>query len=321
MESIGQITRSFIHVILMIIASSASVEASIPKMDDFLEKLALRERTLQNLMVIGDAWDEKSNASGVGNWERSKTGMSVTAWYDGMAGSAARVDVRHQVHPWVHGAAPFNESSFTLAFDGQVGKRINYTGGPLGKSIKVMAGMLYPTMPDDLPMLGYASGTLFSIYFVGPHTSMSQCLRTELQEWHRTRPDAPITINEEKFEGTDAIRIAFGSPEKGQQVWWFDSQRGLSLLNFRQWQLLQDGRACCYIEIRVAQLEEVAPNLWYPLEAYRYEGWYPSAADRYVGPPRASNQPRVRKCYKASKVVANDPVFDKAVFSPAFPAN
>ena len=61
--------------------------------------------------------------------------------------------------------------------------------------------------------------------------------------------------------------------------------------------------------MKVSKLKEVAPRIWWPMEAY---------VESDPG-PHQPEEPHTRTVYNASNVVANDPNFDDGIFTVVFP--
>ncbi len=87
----------------------------------------------------------------------------------------------------------------------------------------------------------------------------------------------------------------------------FIPSRGFALLRLDDSREDQDGNESVKSSINVTKLEEVAKNIWWPMEAY------------FVRCPSEIDKPWTRIVYHASKVVANDPNFDESIFTIPFP--
>ena len=288
-----------------------------PDVEKLIVQLAEQEARLKNLMVVGETWEEISTEHGAEPWKRDVACTSVTAWYDGLPSQAARVDYHRKVSHWIQGAAPYYESSSTLAFNGKTGININHSEGAPGQVLQIRkATLLGPLTSRDFSGAGFATGTVFSIY---RDPRMSQFLSTYLPDIVAKRPEMTPKVTEEDHEGVHSIRLSMGTEDKIQESWWFDPARGMAVLGYRQTYVTPSGRKLCNLETRVTKLAEVAPKLWYPMEAFRYQAWYPEKDDHFAGPSRILEEHRRRDHYLATKVVANDPNFDRGVFSPPIP--
>lgn len=263
-------SKALLFAIAAIAATTTAASAAAPpNLDELLKQLQSQERQLKNLAVVGEEWDEVNPTIGIGPWNRDKVGESASGWYDGMAGGPARVDVHNEVRPWVNGVAPYEQSSYVVAFDGKVGKRINMKAGPFGTTGEPGTGLVYPKMPADLPMDGFATGTLFSIFYQGGTATLSEFLRMYVPLVRSKAPSLAVDVVEEEYDRHPSYKIALLAPNNVEEDWWIDRDRGFGLLDYRHSYVEPDGRRICYLEIQVTDLAEVAPHLWYPREAYR----------------------------------------------------
>jgi hypothetical protein len=91
------------------------------------------------------------------------------------------------------------------------------------------------------------------------------------------------------------------------QEWWLDPNRGYALLRHVNMGGNRDGSSQVKSSIDVTRLKEVAEGIWWPMEAY------------FVQCPRETGKPWKRIVYQAENVVANDPDFNKSIFTIHFP--
>ena len=173
-----------------------------------------------------------------------------------------------------------------------------------------------PLTSKDFAGAGFATGTMYSIY---RDPKLSEFLAKYLREVLEKQPGVPMTVTHEDHEGVPAIRLSLGSEDKIMEAWWFDPARGMAQLGYRHSGVTPGGKKMISVELRVTKLSEIAPKLWYPLEAFRYWIWYPEPDDHFAGPSRTPEEARRREHYLAKKAVANSPTFDPAVFSPPIP--
>jgi hypothetical protein len=275
-------------------------------LEEVLEALAAQEGRLQNLKVSAEVWEEEERASG---WERTETYISLTAWFLGAPSTRMRVDVHEEVLPWFgpDAAAPYSpRQAYSLSWDGKEGRTLERGVEDADKNmVEIRLGQIENGPPGRLrgPMMDFASGGAFSSFLYDNHQqeSLSQHIWA-IAETVRRVDDEAITVTRVKFEDSDAIQIAFGN----QYMWWLDPERGHSLLAYR---FMVDGGRQVLAERRVLRLKQVAPGIWYPMEAY------------YLGapPPENSGRNRIRYHYMASDVIANNNDFDTSVFRLRFP--
>ena len=81
-----------------------------PAVEKLIAQLDEQAVRLKNLTVSSEAWEETNTEHGVGEWKRNVAYTSVTAWYEGLPSTAARLDYHRQVRPWIQGARPITKA-------------------------------------------------------------------------------------------------------------------------------------------------------------------------------------------------------------------
>jgi hypothetical protein len=278
-----------------------------PSLEELASSMTRCEMRLLNLKVesklIVQNWESDSD-----QWEDTPICFVCTAWYNGLPGSKVRFDIDKGVTQWDDGPAPFLEESYTVAFDGQYGRVTRHEGGALGEAERLGRGQITADAPGALKnvFLRRASGAAYSTFFFRDTEKMKLSDMFKQAASERT----PVQITLEAFQSSDCIRVTGGDPEADHQSFWFDQARGFALVGYELINRRTDGTLVVLDRIRVTELAEAAPGIWYPLAAYH----------EYDASPESGERADRRCCYRASKVVANDPAFDESIFTPAFPA-
>jgi hypothetical protein len=110
----------------------------------------------------------------------------------------------------------------------------------------------------------------------------------------------------EEFQGVHCIKFGSGKQKWGHEIWWLDPSRRFALLGYEHTNI-RGGREWPLESMRVVQLKEILPNIWWPTEATLISG------------PKKLGSLYRKTVYKASSVVANDPKFDNTVFTISLP--
>ena len=295
------------------IAQAAESKGKLSPQDinELIPQIQGAERRLVNVRIESEAWVE-TRASLSDTWQRTPVYSSVTAWLKPGAEHKAKVDVHKNVMKWEDGAAPYVEESYSVSYDGQVGKTLNHTTGHSGKSIAVKQASVVPTVPQRLQSksIDSCTGAQFTLQFFfgkeGEFKAFSELFRVAISP--KALEAGAFEVAREKLGEIDCIKI--GSAEGrdwGYISYWLDPARGFAFLGYDNVAFLKDGSERIISRIRVQQVKEVSKNVWWPTEA------------TIESDTREPNAPYQRTVYRAVKVIANDPNFDENVFSPAFP--
>jgi hypothetical protein len=278
-----------------------------PSLEELASEIAGSESKLLNLKVESQATVQK-RGSQPGQWEDTPVCVVCTAWYNGLPGSKVRVDVVKEVLEWEDGPAPLGESSYSVAFDGQYGRTARHNVGPVGETAQVGRGEISADRPAKLKtqLLRAATGAGLSTFFFRDNE------RAKLSDLFKeaASQNTAVQITSETLLGFSCIKVTGGDPAAGHQSYWFDPSRGFALVGYELINKRTDGTLWVVGRIRVSELREAAPGIWYPTEGY-YE---------CDSSPESGDEADRRYHYRASIAVANDPAFDESVFSPMFPA-
>jgi hypothetical protein len=274
---------------------------------ELVSKIAAQEKKLLNLKVESELRVERRK-SGSDQWERTPVLLAVTAWYNGLPGSKARVDVDQEILEWEDGAAPFIESSYSVAFDGQYGRNAIHKKGPVGELSDSHRGVISPDVPPELRTrwTSRATGVAFSTFFYYNEESekFSDALAKAI-----SYENAEVTISQEVFQQVDCTRITYGDASAGHESFWLDPDRGFALMGYKNVNVTKDGRKIVVRSDWVTKLTEAAPGIWFPTEAYHE--WAPILSE--------DETYETRMHYVASAVTANDSTFDESIFTLTFP--
>ena len=275
-------------------------EASTMSIDNLIKSLAAMERRLVNLRVESEMWQEEKEPD-MQDWTRRPVHTVSTAWYNGMPGSQARIDMHKDIGPWRNGAADFIETCYSIGFDGRFGRTAKHHNIVDGEMIKEARGEVLPNRPKRFDVMGHSTGTSFSIFFWKNDRSISQFI-SEI-----VRSGKKLTVAEEKFQGIQSLQVTTGNQEWGCETWWLDKSRNLALIGYEVVNVGENGQPVLVISDRITELVESSPGIWYPTEAVRTRSILRAGGSI------------VRSHFKASKVVANDPGFDESIFTVDFP--
>jgi hypothetical protein len=292
-------------------AEEAKSVLSIGELKDLAEIIESVEKSLLNLKVESEIWMEtkESLSDPCEPWKRTPVYVSSTAWFDGRPRGKAKVDVHKQVLEWQDGAAPYAESSYSVSFDGTHGRVVNHTIGHSGKTYPRKEGRILSHAPKRLTT-GWAdlfTGLRFSLnfFFNGKDYTFSDLFRWA--EDPNTLVLSSFQFTQEMFQGVKCIKIASKESNQYKKSQWLDLERDFALLGDKHTSILEDGTERLVSFSNVSKLKEVAPGIWWPMEA------------SMVSRPFDPGKPWRRYVYVASNVVANDPNFKESVFNAPFP--
>ena len=119
-----------------------------------------------------------------------------------------------------------------------------------------------------------------------------------------------LEIAYQKLGGVESISISV----KGKRLrkswcscWWLDLTRGFGLLKHQTTTNDEEGNELLLNSIEVTKLDQVAKNIWWPVEVH------------FIRAPLKVGNPWKRIVYRATKVVANDPNFRDSIFTVPIP--
>ena len=292
-------------------AEDAKSVISVGELKDLAVIIESVEKSLLNLKVESEMWMEtkESLSDPCEPWKRTPVYVSSIAWFDGRPRGKAKVDVHKQVLKWRDGAAPYAESSYSVGFDGTHGRVVNHTTGHSGKTYYRKEGRILSHAPKRLTT-GWSdrfTGLRFSLnfFFNGKDYTFSDLFRWA--EDPNTLVLSSFKFTQEMFQGVQCIKIASKGTQRYQKSQWLDLKRGFALLGDKYTSILEDGTERLVSFSKVSKLKEVAPGIWWPMEA------------SMVSRPYEPGKSYERFIYRASNVVANDPNFDESVFTVPFP--
>jgi len=284
--------------------SSEEVEALIPTIES-------TEKSIHNLKVDAESWmEERSSLSAP--WQRTPTYFSCTAWMDGRPKGKLRVDVHKEVLKWRDGAAPYAGRSYTMSFDGTNTKFIEKTAGPSDEQFPKKEGQVSPGASEWLMsnIVGSCTGggvtTNFFFNSKKEDISFSKAFQLAILPEVQTSKSLSFEFVHEEKNGVLCLKFSTKPAKWGRETWWFDPTRGFALIAYLHTNKVDDIEHVIS-DIKVNKLKEVAPGVWWPMEA------------TLESEPRDPNAPYKRTVYKALNVIANDPNFNESVFTVPFP--
>ncbi len=226
---------------------------------------------LLSVKIESEAWIER-RASPSEPWERTPIYVAATGWFDGRS-ARARVDVHSEVLEWHDGAAPYYESSYTIAFDGSTGVIVHHAFGYKGNLFPKKQATILGEAPRNLRDPGWvgqftgieAAGCFLSRYRAhdlaglvradGKSLSATDGLVSEVR---RVRPTET---------GTEELQIDVPRAQGPRISYRLDPSRGFALLESKEIVIGKDGREKVRFRVDVSRLQEVVPGVWYPTEA------------------------------------------------------
>jgi hypothetical protein len=316
----------FLTFLFLLSGSSAeetAFELSVEELKAVAQSMRAVEEALLNVRIDSNSWVERGPSSS-GPWERTPVCSSTTAFFEKIPSHRARIDVHKDVVRWENGAAPYLEESYSVGFDGVQGRRKKISSSYSGKTFDRHRGVILPEAPWQLTGFGRVTGIDASLFFyyrgmpaplpkrfsanfeaaADPNSFLSALAAAD-PKYSNIKPLKHKVVLEE-LRGIQCIKLACMG-DSSLAGWWLDPNRGFALLRFDDLRKDKDGNEQVKSSINVTKLEEVAENIWWPMEVY------------FVQCPRETDKPWKRIVYRASNVVANDPNFDEKVFTVPFP--
>jgi hypothetical protein len=319
----------FVFLALLFLVNDITAEETASKLSaeelkTVAQSIRAVEDALLNVRIDSNSWVEHGPSSS-GPWERTPVCFSTSAFFENISSSRARIDFHKSVLPWVNGAAPYLKESYSVSFDGVQGRRKAISSSHSGKSFDRDRGSILAEAPLQLTSCGKITGIEASLFFyyrnmpaplpkrfsvsfegaADPNYFLSVLAAADPKYSNRKPLKSKVVL--EKLGGIQCIKAACIPDDSFRQEWWLDPNRGFALLRFDDLRKDQDGNEQVKSSINVTKLEEVAENIWWPMEAY------------FVQCPRETDKPWKRIVYRASNVVANDPNFDEGIFTVPFP--
>jgi len=316
-----------ISYILLYIVGSAEAETANISTEGIDSLIPLIEKAetecFDNLKVEAHGWAEtKSDISDPCElWKKTPESWSCTAYLAGNTGELKRVDVHSLVlkllklpgRPYPYS---YSKESFSVSYDGEFGKVIRHTKGPLEKPVNEKTGMLLPDPPRRLNV-GYMK------MFTGEKFTTSRFFDNDQEEQHKvsfsrifqvaTKQEVAETgtfkFMFEEFQGSECLKFGTRGQSSTHETWWLDPSRGFSLIGYERVNI-RDGKEKLVKRITVSKLEKVNTNCWWPTEVTLIKCPLLWKGKRI--------SPYKKTVFRASEVVADDPNFDESAFSVPF---
>jgi hypothetical protein len=284
-----------------------------PARDTLASQIEAARVKLLNVKIESEGWIER-RASLSDAWERTAIHVAATAWFDGRS-KRARVDVHSEVLEWHEGAAPYYERCYTVAFDGTTGVFVDHAFGYNGEMFPRRWAEISreaPPLLRDGGWIGDFTGIAASAHFFSRSRSIDL---KKLVLAANSPPSDPngATIEAYRIQrsGTDEeVQIDVVGVKGTRVEYRLDPLRGFALLESKEMHVGKDGKEKVRFRTEVNKLQEVAPGVWYPVEA---------AFERPSSYPSLSGQPYERLVYRAWRVAANDPNWADTVFTVPIP--
>jgi hypothetical protein len=274
-----------------------------------VQRLAIAERRVISLYLETDGWEERQ-IQPAGKWERADASEDrVVCWLNGMPGGPARFDVQEIRFTPTLGP---HEEDFTFAWNGQQTRYLLRAAGVPGKTIPVHTAQITAGeanfVGSDFPDYLTGCATSAPLYERGRSSSLSTWIQDEglnavvLPFLHKTYS---ISVFPAAQEGRKYVQVQIGLDGYRSDDVILDPARGYALISCTT--KSSDGE----LLVRSAMsLVESAPGLWWPSEGYEDEG--------ITDVDQAKHMSR-RIHFRTTRVVANDPKFDRSVFTPSIP--
>lgn len=272
----------------------------VPSLHELIKQLDLASHRLMNVEVHFESWEEHRDSAG--SWQRTGLSAAGTAWLNGAYHSKGRIHYDKEISEWQNGPAPKYEQSSDLGFDGREGRIAVYSGGPVGNTVPIAHGEILPGAPPEL--FGGPAEIRVGAWFSTPLAQYSGGRTLARAMALELAAGTPVEIAADSIDNTPAYRVTVHRRPGRDAILWLDPARGYAFLGNRS---VTAGKVTT--ESHVTKVVEAGPGIWYPAEAY-LERDMPG-----------NKGVRERVYYRASKVVANDPKFDEAIFKFSFPPN
>ena len=316
---------TFLFLINGISAEETAYELSAEELKMVAQSMRAVEDALLNVRIDSNCWIEEGPSSS-GPWERTPLCWSTTAYYGKISSDQVRIDVHKDVARWEDGAAPYIKQSYSVSFDGVQWRRKEISSSYSGKTFDRHSGFIFPKALalGRLRGFGRITGVEASLFFhyggmpaplpnrfsanfeaaADPNSFLSALAAADPKYLNRKPLKNKVVL--EELGGIQCIKMVCMA-DSAPTEWWLDPNRSFALLRIDALRKDKDGNEQVQSSINVTKLEEVAENIWWPMEVY------------FVSCPSETDKPWKRIVYRATNVVANDPNFDENVFTVPFP--
>jgi len=300
---------AFLIILSGVQAEQPKSTLSVEDIKYLAHEIKAAEKSLHNIKIESEAWvEEKADLSNSSEpWQRTPTYISSTAWFKGNREGKVRVDFHKEVLKWENGAAPHLEKNYSASFDGQYGRYINKYS-------------VLPNAPHQLMSKWYQKmvgiNASLNFHFSGEEESFSSLFQYAADpnftpKIGKTDPNFAIKNTEleitfQDLRGVGCINISLKG-KRFRESWWLDPNRGFALSKHENARTDKDGKEVIVDSIDVKKLDEVAKNIWWPVEVH------------FVSAPFGVGNPWKRIVYHATNVVANDPNFADSIFTVPIP--
>lgn len=300
----------FFSVSMFVQAKNSESVLSTGELKELAAQIKAAEGKLLNIKVESEARRE-TRSSLSESWQKTPVYVLSTAWFDGLAKGKERIDVHKEILFRKGDIIPYMESSYSLGFDGQFGRIARHTK-ELGVNTRlVKEGEILPDVPSELRCGASRSftGAIFSLNFFfgcdGKINSFSEMFQLAARAAESKTNE--LVFDLEEFQGVTCIKLSSGEQKWGHETWWLDPNRGFALLGYEHVSIRHDGSKRVISCIKVTNLKEVSPGVWWPMEA------------SIESDPDKLGEPYQRTIYRASNVIANEPNFDESIYTVSFP--
>ena len=276
----------------------ASDTASTISFEELKEAILRNEVKLLNVQVDGKFSAEEWNAE-ENKWQFAGE-ADVTAYFPNAPDSKMRIDFHKQLIPWVDGPTTVSEDVYSVAYNGRYAQTLYKSTGSPHKPYTRLRGEIKTKRPDISATGTFASGWAFSSYGFGDKMgkSISECLGFDFDS-----QDIDLTVKKSEFNGKECIQLNLSERNnKKQELLYFDPQHGYALLG----EETISSKGNLIRRMVVEELQEPKSGVYYPSKATLYSF-------------SSSGEPRIRKHYEASSIVANNPEFAEDIFTIEWP--
>lgn len=274
--------------------------------------LETEREQLQNIRIDSEAWIER-RMQATDTWKRTPIYVAATAWFDGRS-ERMRIDVHSENLEWFGGTVPYAESTYSVAFDGNVGTTINHMFGHSGKMRPSRRATIQTGSPEAIRgWLDKCTGIHASTFFFSRNRpyELTELIRSGTDDRDQRQSAFQTYRLAQAGSSRYLLRmseVAPGESRSARQEYLLDPSRGFALIESKK-VYTEDGDEKVLSHLTVSKLSEAAPGVWFPVQAtFERPSSSPVAKERYE-----------RVVYHASNVVANDPNFDAGVFKMPIP--
>jgi len=294
----------FISMLFKVSIAGATEDIGVSA-DELIANVKLQEHKIANLHIGFFHLDSEIKNIDENEWHPYKLSMEGEAWFDGLPNSKARINVKRRTIR-TDGQSGWVIQSFDSSYDGRKGRVAEHFEGIADNNlIKIGVGKVIATSPTHLQdgLSRYATGTQFTVPYFSTGTkpfSIGNYLE-------RLKAKGELTVKKDITQ-VGAI-ICIGNPESPGTCFWFDQQKGYSLVGYQVATKEADSPLKIDKRFKVQELLAVGNNLWYPVKAV-YER---------IDPEKPNTVQRWH--YSAKNITINDPNYDDKIYTLQFPAN